>query len=174
MKLPIIFISTAFLLSIFSLQAAIYHWVDKDGKTHYSDTAVPGTQEITVDNKNLVSADVLKVEEKNNSVTSSLNKEKAIEYKAEITSPQDDMAMRNNAGTLEVHVAITPEKESTHRLQLILDGTPLGEAQISPTIRALNIDRGTHQVQVHLVDENGKVLTKTQIVTVHLQRVANG
>lgn len=173
MKFSVLFISTLLLLSTASLQAKIYHWIDKDGNAHYSDTAIPGTTEITAENKNLVSADALKVEESKKPAQSTINKEPIIDYQAEIVSPQDDMAVRSNAGTLEVHVKTTPQKESSQRLQLYLDGTPLGEPQISPTIRALNIDRGTHQVQVHLLDEAGQVLTKTQIVTIHLQRAAN-
>ena len=101
-------------------------------------------------------------------------KQDVIIYQATITSPQDDSAIRSNDGTLDIHVTTTPEKQNNQKLQLFLDGKRLGTPQISPTIRALNIDRGTHQVQVHLLDEEGKLLAKTQIVTVHLQRATVG
>ncbi|WP_413691972.1 hypothetical protein [Psychromonas sp. KJ10-2] len=99
-------------------------------------------------------------------------KKEAVKYQAEIVYPQDDTAIRSNEGTLEINVKTTPEKESTQLLQLYLDGQALGSPQISPTIRALNVDRGTHQVQAHLIGEDGQVLATTQIVTVHLQRIS--
>ena len=172
MKLIIACLSVLLFLYTSTIQAdsKIYKWVDKDGKTHFSDTAIPGTEQISADNKNLMSADALKPNKTTKADLNLTPTQEVIEYKAEITSPQNDILIRSNEGALEIHVQIAPEKESTQKLQLILDGKALGEAQLSPTIRALNIDRGTHQVQVHLLDEQGTMLAKTQIVTVHLQR----
>jgi len=158
-------------------ETKIYRWTDGQGKTHFADTAPPGTPQITVENKNLVSnqapidnypvniADQAEQKAEN-------DKETAVKYQAEIVYPQDDTAIRSNEGTLEINVKTTPEKESTQLLQLYLDGQALGSPQMSPTIRALNVDRGTHQVQAHLLGEDGKVLAKTQIVTIHLQRIS--
>jgi hypothetical protein len=151
----------------------IYYWVDEDGKSHFSDTAVPGTEEIDVKNNNLLSTGQ-KDSDQTDAIASELNIDDedspVITYQATIISPEDDKPLRSNNGTIDIHVKTEPEKENTHRLQLYLDGKKLGSAQISPTMRALNIDRGTHQVQVELLDEDGKVLTKTQVVTVYLQR----
>ncbi|WP_028862285.1 DUF4124 domain-containing protein [Psychromonas aquimarina] len=159
-------------------ETKIYHWIDEDGNSHFSDTAVPGTEEVTVKNENLFSSDTaLKTDSEDNDLSLDdefADSEPAVEYQATITSPQDDMALRSNDGTINVHVKTTPEKENTQKLQLYLDGKALGSPQISPTMSARNIDRGTHQVQVHLLDEKGNVLAKTQIVTVHLQRATVG
>ncbi|WP_298939422.1 DUF4124 domain-containing protein [uncultured Psychromonas sp.] len=158
-----------FYATLTSAETKIYHWVDADGKTHFADTAPPGTAEIVVKNKNLVSTPEQQPKKINNT---SSNKEEIIKYQAEITTPKDDVAIRSNNGTLEVHVKTTPEKKSTQRLQLFLDGQALGLPQISPTIRALNIDRGTHQIQAKLLDEGSNILATTQVVTIHLQRIS--
>lgn len=158
-----------FYATLTSAETKIYHWVDADGKTHFADTAPPGTAEIVVKNKNLVSTPEQQPKKINNT---SFNKEEIIKYQAEITTPKDDVAIRSNNGTLEVHVKTTPEKKSTQRLQLFLDGQALGLPQISPTIRALNIDRGTHQIQAKLLDEGSNILATTQVVTIHLQRIS--
>ena len=158
-----------FYATLTSAETKIYHWVDADGKTHFADTAPPGTAEIVVKNKNLVSTPEQQPKKINNT---SSNKEEIIKYQAEITTPKDDVAIRSNNGTLEVHVKTTPEKKSTQRLQLFLDGQALGLPQISPTIRALNIDRGTHQIQAKLLDERSNILATTQVVTIHLQRIS--
>jgi hypothetical protein len=158
---------------VFSANMKIYHWVDNEGNVHFSDTAAPGTEEIQVKNNNLLPIDKENVENPDGIINELFFDEEdqnVITYQATITSPEDDKPLRSNSGTIDIHVATEPEKENAQKLQLYLDGKKLGSPQISPTMRALNIDRGTHQVQVELLDENGKVLAKTQIVTVHLQR----
>ncbi len=170
--------SLIFLFSSIAVVAdtKIYHWVDEQGKSHFSDTAGPGTEEVSVNNQNLLVSSNGKEPKAENELSIAVEEEKkiAIEYQATITSPLDDTALRSNEGTIDIHVSTTPEKNNNQKLQLFLDGKALGEPQISPTISAQNIDRGTHQIQVHLLDENGKLLAKTQIVTVHLQRVSVG
>ena len=172
----VIFPTLIYLFSSLAIAAdtKIYHWVDEDGKIHFSDTAVPGTEEISIKNNNLLSTGK-KESKESDAVFNELSLDDeddkpVITYQATITSPQDDKPLRSNDGTIDIHVVTEPEKENTQKLQLYLDGKKLGSPQISPTMRALNIDRGTHQVQVELLDEDGKVLAKTQVVTVHLQR----
>jgi hypothetical protein len=147
----------------------IYHWVDEQGKSHFSDTAAPGTKEVHVSLQNLLpnnSAEKQKIADEP-AIINDEQQKTVIEYHASITSPIDDQPLRSNEGTIDIHVAITPDKKNKQTLQLFLDGKALGKAQLSPTISAQNINRGTHQVEVHLLDEKGKLLTKTQIVTVH-------
>lgn len=146
----------------------IYHWVDKDGKSHYSDTAELGTQEIQIINKNIITSYKVQPED-----TAEVKEEPAITYQADIISPENDSPLRSNDGSINIQVKTTPEKKATQKLQLFLDGKALGSPQISSTIRVANIDRGTHQLQVQLLDESGKVLARTQIVTVYLQRISS-
>lgn len=178
MKLSLIFMSTLLYLfsSLATAEMKIYQWVDENGKTHFSDTAIPGTDERDVKEINLMHVNTSE-NEQNNATSNQLpvasgDEQAAIYYEATITSPENDMPLRSNEGTINIHVAIQPEKQNAHTLQLYLDGKKLGSPQVSPAIRAQNIDRGTHQVQVELLDEDGKVLAKTQVVTVHLQRAS--
>jgi len=180
MKVSLLFLTTLICLSSSLTNAAevkIYRWVDENGKTHFSDTAIPGRLEVEIKNNNLLetddiqpptsSADPFAVAEEK---SAEADVKAIINYQATILSPEDDKPLRSNNGTIDIHVSVEPEKENTQTLQLYLDGKKLGSPQISSTIRALNIDRGTHQVQVKLLDEDGKQLAKTQIVTVHLLR----
>ena len=159
-------------------ETKVYHWVDEQGNSHFSDTATPRSEEISISSQNLLLNNKTRAQEKKSEnefpLPSKEESKAVIKYQATITSPQDDTALRSNDGTINIHVSTTPEKKNNQKLQLFLDGKVLGAPQISPTIRALNIDRGTHQVQVHLLDEDGKLLAKTQIVTVHLQRATVG
>ena len=175
-----------FFSSAVTAETKIYHWVDEQGKSHFSDTAAPerAVEEISVNNQNLLfnntaqeqTQEQVEAQKQQNelSIEAEQEKEAEIKYQTTITSPLDDSSLRSNDGAINIHVSTTPEKKNNQKLQLFLDGKILGAPQISPTIRALNIDRGTHQVQVHLLDEDGKLLAKTQIVTVHLQRATVG
>ena len=58
MKFSLLLLSTLLSLSsslTIATEMKIYRWVDKEGKVHFSDTAVPGTAEIEVKNNNLLS-----------------------------------------------------------------------------------------------------------------------
>lgn len=157
-------------------ETKVYHWVDAKGKSHFSDTAPANTSEVIIETQNLVSTPapevINQISESNmtGKNQSKIEPIKVIQYQADIVYPKDDTAIRSNEGSLEIYVETVPAKSGTQQLQLYLDGQPLGSPQISPTIRALNVDRGTHQLQVHLLDESGKTLAKTQIVTIHLKR----
>ncbi len=173
MKLFVLFFSTFFYLFsslTIAAETKIYHWVDEEGKMHFSDSAIPGTKQVNVKENNLLLS--LPQESKQQEAPQQQPDEPVTTYKATITSPEDDKPLRSNNGTINIHVQTEPEKENTQKLQLYLDGIKLGSPQISQTIRALNIDRGTHQVQVELLDEDGTSITKTQIVTVHLMRAS--
>ena len=177
MKSSLLLISLllCFFASLSHAQTTVYYWVDKEGKTYFSDTFAPGAEQITVENKNLISINPVNKTQATTQTLSeiddlSLDRKQEIKYQAKILFPQNDMALRSNNGTLDVYVSTIPGKNSTQRLQLFLDAQPLGSPQIPPTIRVFNVDRGTHQIQVQLVDETGNTLAKTQIITVHLQR----
>ncbi|MEI6897188.1 MAG: DUF4124 domain-containing protein [Psychromonas sp.] len=176
MKFSLFFLSSLFyLLSSLSnaTEIKVYRWIDEQGQPHFSDTAVLGAEEINIKSQNLFAT------QKNDgsfvaSKLPTVDKNKTtIDYQAIITSPENDQALRSNNGTLNIHVSIEPEKKRTQTLQLYLDAKKLGSPQISPTLRAFNVARGTHQIQVKLLDESGIILTTTQVITLHILRVTN-
>ena len=87
----------------------------------------------------------------------------------EITSPADDEAIRANDGRLTVTVQVSPALKRRHLLELHMDGKKIAETQ-SGRFELDNIDRGTHSLQVHVVDENGKTLVSSKPVSFHLLR----
>ena len=166
-----------FFSSTVTAESTIYHWVDAQGKNHFSDTVDSSENSEKV---NIREHNIFENSRKNAQPEGSLTlerlpnikeKKQAITYQATITSPTDKESIRSNNGTLNIQVSTVPEKENTQKLQLIMDGKKLGAPQISTTIGALNIDRGTHQIQVQLLAEDGSILAKTQIVTIYLQRI---
>jgi preprotein translocase subunit SecF len=175
----LLFITFIFIFSsTIMAESKIYYWVDKNGESHFSDTAAPETnpEEVNIRNQNLL-VNKQKNQVQNEEAEIQLEvptNQPSISYKADITSPSEGATIHSNEGTINIQVSITPEKKTDDTLQLYLDGKKIGTPQRSPTMRALNIDRGTHQVQVFILDKAGNILTKTQIVTVYVQKtIAN-
>ena len=90
--------------------------------------------------------------------------------RAEILYPADDAAVRSNAGTLTVLVRVDPQMQDGHRLQLLLDGVPSATAGRKPEFHLENIDRGTHTLQLQIIDGSGRVLFTGPPVRFHLLR----
>ena len=79
---------------------------------------------------------------------------------AVIVSPANDTAVRNNAGNLTVRGQVSPKLASGHRVQLLLDGVPQGAPRRTLEFSLENIDRGTHHLQVRIVDSGGQGLVR--------------
>lgn len=91
-----------------------------------------------------------------------------------ITQPEHDTAFWRTSGDVAIQVAIEPSLRSGHRLQLELDGETQ-QTQQGNTFNIQNIDRGTHEATVHVVDSDGKVLKSSELArfTVHRRSVIN-
>lgn len=147
------------------VQAQVYRSIGKDGSVVYSDQPSEGAVEVQVKELETVKSletpplpDKPKAQEK-----------KDIYSALKITSPENDMAVRDNAGDLDVSVSVKPALNSNHRLVLYLDGQEYSRGD-STTIKLENIDRGTHQLRVAVVDADGRQLIDSRSVTFHLLR----
>ncbi|WP_257275004.1 MULTISPECIES: DUF4124 domain-containing protein [unclassified Endozoicomonas] len=85
-----------------------------------------------------------------------------------ITRPANDSTVRDN-GNFTVEVSLEPRLASGHSLSLSIDGVQQGKPQRKTQFKLKNVDRGTHQLSVAILDRNGKTL-KTANSTVHVQR----
>ncbi len=87
-----------------------------------------------------------------------------------INHPTDDSPIRENSGALEVNISLAPALRPNHRFVLLMDGIPATEGQ-STTLRLHNVDRGTHTIQVRIVDADDNVIISSESVTFHMLRV---
>lgn len=166
----IIYLSSGLLFT----ESKIYTWVDKNGHSHFSDHAAPGTQEVKLKEVNTLSENKAQNKKEEPVQTPPIKEEqkKAILYQVKITSPENDTAIRANDGNVAINVDITPQAKDKIKLQLYVDGVKSGAAQSETTLTAKNMDRGTHQFQVFLLDEKETLLAKTKIISVHVQKVS--
>lgn len=75
--------------------------------------------------------------------------------------PEPDATVRSNAGELIVSVTHEPGLQRGHRYRLLLDGQPTAEPGLSPVFALSNIDRGSHNLSVEILDEQGRTVERT-------------
>ncbi len=89
-----------------------------------------------------------------------------------ILSPEPDATVRSTAGEIIVSVTSEPGLQSGHRYRLLLDDRPVGEPGPSPVFALSNIDRGTHQLSMEILDEQGQTVERTANQPFHMQRMS--
>ncbi|WP_417349795.1 DUF4124 domain-containing protein [Ferrimonas sp.] len=146
-------------------QATVYLWVDANGVAHYSDLPPHGqAQPVTITPGSRVSLRSPTFPDREQSATQA-----AIPgYSLAILSPEQDATVRSNQGKLTIRVAADPKPAADHSLQLLVDGQAHRLQGHRLTLN--NLDRGTHQLQAVVVDQQGALLAQSPAVTIHLHR----
>ncbi|QGZ29436.1 DUF4124 domain-containing protein [Stutzerimonas stutzeri] len=89
-----------------------------------------------------------------------------------ITQPEADATIRNNAGAVSVSVSSDPGLLPGHLYRLLLDGSPIAPDGSEPAFDLQNIDRGSHQLVVQVIDDQGQALQSSPPRTFHLLRTS--
>ena len=158
------------LIAVFAsglLQAQVYRSVDKDGNVIFSDQQTKGAVEVEV--KELETVKSLGVPESNASGASKKQPPQLVYKNIAINNPQDDQAVRENSGNLNVTVLVEPKLRGMHKLVLYLDGEEYA-AGSSTTFQLENLDRGTHQLRAAVVDADGRQQISSKSVKFHMLR----
>lgn len=93
----------------------------------------------------------------------------AVEIEVRIVSPTDDEPVVATSGDVTIQAAVEPALGQTpgKRLRFLLDGTPVG-VQSGTTLSLNNVDRGTHQIAVQVLDAEEEVLAESPSSTFHM------
>lgn len=86
--------------------------------------------------------------------------------------PEPDATIRSSAGELIVSVTSEPGLQKGHRYRLLLDGKPTAEPGPSPVFALSNIDRGSHNLSVEILDEQGRIVERTANQPFHMLRIS--
>jgi hypothetical protein len=86
--------------------------------------------------------------------------------------PEPDATIRSSAGELIVSVTSEPGLQKGHRYRLLLDGQPTAEPGLSPVFPLTNIDRGSHNLSVEIIDELGRTVERTANQPFHMLRIS--
>ncbi|MCZ4337970.1 DUF4124 domain-containing protein [Shewanella colwelliana] len=149
---------------------AIYKWVDKDGKVHYSDSPVENAQavEFKSNTENQIKLPPPVVID--SGVKDNETEPQGDLYQMRITSPSAEETIRDNNGNITIIGSISPDLAKSHVLVLVMDGKVTGPAQYSPIFSLENVDRGEHTFEIKALAHNGKQLASTPPRTIFLHR----
>lgn len=149
--------------------AQVYSYIDERGNRTYTDSPRSETdQPIQLKpERTLEETALLMPVEKETQKPSALSSR----YNSlHIISPSSDQSIREDAGNISVTVASEPRLRTGHMYQVLLDGKSTGARSSTPVIQLSNIDRGTHQLGVQIVDNAGTVIASSSELTFHLRR----
>lgn len=158
----------------------IYRWIDENGNEVYSDQPTENAEKIELrhsmiytpvvipDSNDLSTDDTQAATEQSETDQT----EPAPNYQLIIVSPEDDAGIRVNNGNVVVNLQVIPAlvPERGDRIQLYLDGLPVGLPMPQLSFLLENLDRGTHQLSAVVLNASGEVLAQSAPTTFHLQR----
>ncbi|UTW09888.1 DUF4124 domain-containing protein [Pseudomonas benzenivorans] len=151
------------------LQAAVYTYIDADGNRVFTDQ--PGTG--NAQRIELAPSNSMPAPPRAAPPAPEPSAPQAPAYQLlRILVPQPDATIRDSAGNLIVTASSDPALLPGHGYRLLLDGQPLGEASRSPVFPLENIDRGTHQLAVEIVDAQGRTQERTPSQPLHMLRIS--
>lgn len=169
--LPLLFAWTLLTVAGVANATQIYKSVDADGNVVFSDLPpAPGTaaEPVELPAANTFTAPATGVQpgrrgpEQDSAAGSRY-------HSLRVLDPPNDAGIRENDGNVVVTAELQPALRSGHSLQLYLDGV-LHQAAQAPQFQLINIDRGTHVLELRVVDEAGNVLATSDPSVFHLQR----
>ncbi len=159
-------------LSFSSPAAKVYKKVNPDGSVEYSD--VPQDEAAEPIKLKPIQSITLPPLPKTSAAPAPAPK--PFRYESiRIVSPKDDEGIRSNNGDFTARGELKPglQSEQEHHIQWLLDGKVVSGAD-SLTLNLKNLDRGTHQLQLRVVNFDGKVEIETPSISFHILRVALG
>lgn len=89
-----------------------------------------------------------------------------------ILIPEPDSTIRDMAGNMIITATSEPGLHPGHGFRLVMDGKPMGTPGASPVFSLENIDRGTHQISVEIVDPQGRIIERTPAQPFHMKRIS--
>lgn len=161
-----------------ALATTIYSWTDDNGIVHFSDT--PGSQQASTIKLSVtevqpnIEATVIDINQTDNVELISITTEtKASLPVATISllTPVHQQTIRSNDGDINIRAVSNRKLNKNTQAQLVIDGKVHGSPQTHLTWKLVNIDRGSHQIQIQLLN-NGKILATSESITVYLHRVS--
>jgi len=152
--------------------AQVFTWTDSQGVVHFSDNPHPGAEKLTIPDTQTFSPPTSTPRNQVTPQNQDDSDDKEVQYtKIVITQPLNQSTIRNNQGSVTVAIELDPPKlGSGDKLQMIFDGTPLGEPQSSNSFELKGIDRGSHTITVKIVNGEGTELLSSDGITIYMQR----
>ncbi len=161
------------LLGLLAASAALsqaYRWVDENGVVHYSDRPEPGAELIILPGSGVSRQGRTYQRPTPTSQASTASPATApFRYESvEITSPGAEETLWNIEGVLNVSVTVTPALKAGHQVRAYFNGN--GEIVNGASFQIEEVHRGVHNLQVEIIDENGKLMIRSRANRFYVQQ----
>ena len=157
----------------------IYKTVDKNGNVVYTDQPQEGAEKVKLKPLPTVPSFPTNTTGSNstNDVSRSLeeNIQKPFQYdRIDVFLPEAENgnAIRTNSGDFTVIANLAPRLVPRHRMQLLVDGVIEGSPRAANVFNLKNIDRGTHQLQIEVLDGDGRIIQRSAMKSISVQRTS--
>jgi len=150
----------------------VYKSVQPDGSVIYSDQPMQDATPVTIEPPPALPAPPPRPV-KQTAPPEEAPAERPPNYQAiDILAPKEDSVVRDNSGNVGITVQVLPalQVQAGHRLAVVLDGSQLQGRFTGNRLSLSNVDRGTHNVVVQVVDEQGNVLLRSAPRSFHMKR----
>lgn len=145
--------------------AEVYTYVDEEGNRVFTDRPKPGNAErIELAPSNAMTPTALPPP------PPAQPPQAPLYQLLRILVPEPDATISDGAGDLIVSATSDPALLPGHSYRLLLDGQAVGAPGRSPVFPLSNLDRGTHQLAVEILDTGGRTLERTPSQPVHIKR----
>lgn len=154
--------------------AEIYQYTDEQGNVQFTDKPIPGAGKVKLKQLQTYQPATTPPPTVNTKPDTQAPKPTATtNYQSiKIIQPSDGETFRDDQGIVPVALALNPPLDITngHKIQVQLDGKPMGEPQAATGFTLFNINRGTHTVVVDIIDGQGRVVGSSNQVAFYMHR----
>jgi len=160
------------LLTSYASVAAIYQWTDEQGITHFSDDESKPESATEIDVK-LTPPSIPSLIQSRTPEASAANTTHTdiplIPIGISIHSPIDQQTLRSNSGVIIVSATLSTTLTYGLKIRLLIDGVIHSE-QVDSQFNVSNVPIGTHKLQLQIINNLGKVIASSELITVYLHR----
>jgi hypothetical protein len=159
------------LLAAAAIAAPAWTWVDADGRRHYSDRPVPGAQKIDLPDSQTFSGRPPTTAGTAGDPNTAATTEGYRQF--EIVSPVYGDTLWNIGASLQMQLAIEPAMQSSHRIDVFLDGQRVEIGAPGPQLTVPEVHRGLHTLQAVIYDvRTGRDVMRSGEVNVMVQQTS--
>lgn len=156
------------LFALPSLARDIYKWTSDEGIVIYSDTSQAGAEKVRISTGQGAQSDN-PAQAKDSKATADEGQYQTFE----VAQPENDDTIRNDEGTVTVGLSLSPALLPGHKIHIYLDGDKI-PGEVNATQFTLNkLNRGTHSLQVKVVDAENNPQISTSLVNFHLRKTSS-
>ena len=152
--------------------APAWTWVDANGTVHYSDRPVPGATQVELAGAHGDSARRRRRRARRARPAKRAAAPGALYQAIEIVSPAEQETLWNIGTVLPVQVRFQPALLPGHRYDLVFDGQRRNLNTTSPRVTLPDVFRGTHTLQVVVIDAAGAEVMRSAARTFFVQQTS--